>query len=134
MVAVKQLAKDYLEAGALNGLIGLYGFVGTAAADPTFLTKGGDLGTVIRVEGVDAECLDHPQIDQIARRFEAALRMFDERFRVYQYLLKRDHAEIPHRDYPNPVVQHVVLWVLNVKAVSGKTANLLLLVVSFGIH
>jgi type IV secretory pathway VirB4 component len=41
-------------------------------------TKGGDLGTVIRLEGVDAECLDHPQIDQMAPRFETALRMFDE--------------------------------------------------------
>ncbi len=108
MVAVKKLARDYVEAGAFNTLVSLCGFVGNDPADPTFLTKGGDLGTVIHVEGVDAECLDHPQIDQIARRFEAALRMFDERFRVYQYLFKRGNAEIPHRDYPNPVVQQAI--------------------------
>ena len=49
MVALKKLAKDYLEAGAFNALIGLQGFVGIDDADPAFLTMGGDLGTVIRV-------------------------------------------------------------------------------------
>lgn len=108
MVAVNKLAKDYVEPGAFNTLVSLYGFVGADPADPAFLTKGGDLGTVIRVEGIDAECPDHPQIDQVARRFEAALRILDERFRVYQYLFKRDHAAIPHRDYPNSVVQRAI--------------------------
>jgi hypothetical protein len=40
--------------------------------------------------------------------FEAALRIFDERFRVYQYLLKRDQTDIPHREYSNPVVQKAI--------------------------
>lgn len=105
MTPVKEIARSFTEAGALNRLIGFHSFIGETDADPAFLTKAGDVGTVLRVQGVDAECLDYPQIDQVARRFEAALRMFDERFRVYQYLLKRDHAEIPHRDYPNPVVE-----------------------------
>jgi type IV secretion system protein TrbE len=108
MIAVKKITRDFREAGAFHTLIGLHGFVGKDDADPTFLTKSGELGTVLKVEGVDAECLDHLQIDQIARRFEAALRMFDERFRVYQYLLKRDHAEIPHREYENPVVRQAI--------------------------
>jgi type IV secretion system protein TrbE len=108
MSAVKHITRDFREAGAFHTLVGLHGFVGANADDPTFLTKSGDLGTVLKVEGVDAECLDHPQIDQIARRFEAALRMFDERYRVYQYLLKRDRAEIPHREYENPVVRQAI--------------------------
>ena len=108
MVKVSRIATDYTEAGAMNSLIGLWGFLSEGDQDSTFLTKGGEVGVVIRVEGVDAECLDHPQIDQIARRFEAAIRVFDERFRVYQYLLKRDQAEIPHRKYSDPVVQKAI--------------------------
>src|SRR5207249_8525323 len=74
----------------------------------TFLTKNGDLGVVFRVPGIDAECLDHAERDHAARRFEGAVRALDERFRVYQYLLKRDHASIPHRHYESPVVEQAI--------------------------
>jgi type IV secretion/conjugal transfer VirB4 family ATPase len=104
MIRVGQIAKEYLEAGAMSSLIGLFGFVD----EHTFLTKSGDLGVVFRVPGVDAECLDHVERDQIARRFEGAVRALDERFRIYQYLLKRDHAEIPHRHYENAVVEQAI--------------------------
>jgi type IV secretory pathway VirB4 component len=104
MIRIGQIAKEYLEAGAMSSLIGLFGFVD----EHTFLTKSGDLGVVFRVPGVDAECLDHSERDQIARRFEGAVRALDERFRIYQYLLKRDHAEIPHRHYENAVVEEAI--------------------------
>ena len=104
MIRIGQIAKEYLEAGAMSSLIGLFGFVD----EHTFLTKSGDLGVVFRVPGVDAECLDHVERDQIARRFEGAVRALDERFRVYQYLLKRDHAEIPHQHYENSVVEQAI--------------------------
>ena len=111
MIRVGQIAKEYLEAGAMSSLIGLFGFVD----EHTFLTKSGDLGVVFRVPGVDAECLDHAERDHIARRFEGAMRSLDERFRLYQYLLKHDHASIPHRHYDNPVVE---------QAISNRTAFL----------
>lgn len=104
MIRIGQIAKEFLEAGAMGSLIGLFGFVD----DHTFLTKSGDLGVVFRVPGVDAECLDHAERDLIARRFEAAVRALDERFRVYQYLLKRDHASIPYQHYNNPVVEEAI--------------------------
>jgi type IV secretion system protein VirB4 len=104
MIRVGQIAKEYLEAGAMSSLIGLFGFVD----EHTFLTKSGDLGVVFRVPGVDAECLDHAERDHIARRFEGAMRSLDERFRLYQYLIKRDHASIPHRHYDNPVVEKAI--------------------------
>ena len=47
MIPVSRIVKDYREAGAMNTLIGLYGFVD----EHCFLTKGGDLGVVLRVEG-----------------------------------------------------------------------------------
>jgi hypothetical protein len=104
MIRIGQIAKEYLEAGAMSSLIGLFGFVD----EHTFLTKSGELGVVFRAPGVDVECLDHSERDQIARRFEGAVRALDERFRIYQYLLKRDHAEIPHRHYENAVVEQAI--------------------------
>src|SRR5690606_528250 len=105
MTKLTRIRHDHRDAGALHELVNLFGFVD----ERTFLTKSGDLGVVIRIRGVDDECLDPDQVDRIARRFEATLKVFDERFRVYQYLLKRDDPEIPHRDYADhPVLQQAV--------------------------
>jgi type IV secretion/conjugal transfer VirB4 family ATPase len=104
MIRVGEILRDYLDAGAMSSLIGLFGFVD----EHTFLTKSGDLGVVFRLAGADAECLDHSQRDQIARRFESAIRSLDERFRVYQYLLKRNHAAIPHRHCENSIVDRAI--------------------------
>lgn len=104
MVPVSRIIKDYREAGAMSTLVGLYGFVDQHC----FLTKGGDLGVVFRVEGVDGECLDHAQLDQVSRRFEATVRILSENFRLYQYLLKRDGADLPHRTYENAIVRQAI--------------------------
>ena len=72
MINLAKLFKDYNDTGALNEHINLYGFV----ADHVFLTKSGDLGVVIQVEGIDYECLDQNTLDNITRRFEVALRGF----------------------------------------------------------
>ncbi len=104
MVRLADVTKEYREAGPLNALVGIH----AALDEHTFLTKGGQLLQVLRVDGVDHECLDHAQLDQIARRFEAAMRIFPGSFRVYQLLLKRDHAPLPHHDHENPAVQQAV--------------------------
>jgi type IV secretion/conjugal transfer VirB4 family ATPase len=101
VIKLDRIIKDYHESGALNARVNI-----TAAIDErTFLTKGGGLVMMLRVEGVDYECLDASEIDHVARRFESALRTFGDDFRLYQYVLKRDHASIPSRTYKNPVVQ-----------------------------
>src|SRR5258708_10203016 len=104
MTCVEEITKEYREAGALNGLIALHSTVD----DRTFLTKAGHLLQVLRVEGVDHECLDHAQLDQIARRFEAALRTLPGTFRLYQLMLKRDHAPLPSSEPANPTVREAV--------------------------
>src|SRR5579864_1162235 len=104
MIRIGQIAREYLDAGAMSSLIGLFGFVD----EHTYLTKNGDLGVVFRVPGADAESLAHAERAPAARCFEAAVRALDERFRIYQYLLKRDHAPIPHRHYDNPVVEQAI--------------------------
>src|SRR3989442_13323892 len=104
MIKLSRILKDYQESGALNALVNVH----AAVDDYTFLTKSGDLLAVVAVQGVDYECLDHSQLDQLARRFEAAVRIFDESFRVYQYLIKRDNVSIPHRHYDNPVIEEAI--------------------------
>jgi type IV secretion system protein TrbE len=125
MIRVGQIAREYFDAGAMSSLVGLFGFVD----EHTFLTKGGDLGVVFRVPGVDAECLDHAERDHTARRFEGAIRALDERFRVYQYLLKRDHALIPHRHYENAVVEQAISN--RISFLNGKSDDLYTLDVFF---
>ncbi len=105
MVNLGRAFKDYRESGALNALLAPSSFVD----DATFLTKSGGLGMVLGVRGIDYECLDAGVLDALTRRFEAALRTFDERYKVYQYLLKRDGARVPRkRAYGSRVVEEAV--------------------------
>lgn len=48
MVSVGRILRDYRDAGSVNGLLALWGFVD----DTTFLTKAGHVGVVYRVRGV----------------------------------------------------------------------------------
>ncbi|MGE3341845.1 MAG: VirB4 family type IV secretion system protein [Vicinamibacterales bacterium] len=85
MVKLRRIVRDHQDAGSINSLIAVWGFVD----DHTFITKAGHLGLVYRVAGVDYECLDQAQRRDIVHRFEASLRLLDETCRVYQYLCKR---------------------------------------------
>jgi len=70
MLRIRRILRDYDDAGSLNSLIALWGFVD----DYTFLTKAGHVGLVYRLAGVDFECLDHVQRRDVVHRYEAALR------------------------------------------------------------
>src|SRR6266851_4220932 len=78
---LNRITKEYREAAALCSQVNLFGFVD----DEIFLTKSGDVGIVLAIEGVDCECLDTNTIDNLTRRLTAAFRVFDEKSRVYQY-------------------------------------------------
>src|SRR5579862_3685983 len=104
MIPVRRILKDYREAGSVNSLISLWGFVDNT----TFLTKAGALGQVFRLRGVDYECLDHPERRAIAHRFERALRQLDESFRIYQYLIKRPAAPVTSATHRHPVVNEAI--------------------------
>jgi len=99
-----QITKDYKETPALCSQVNIFGFVD----DEFFLTKSGDLGIVLSVAGVDYECLDTSAIENLTRRLTAALRIFDEKCRVYQYLFKRNHPGIPFKTYQKPVVDSAI--------------------------
>lgn len=100
MFKLKHIRKEYDQAGALCSEINLFGFVD----EELFLTKSGDLGIVLRMEGVDYECLDINTIEDLTHRLLAAFRIFDENCRVYQYLFKRNQVNVPFRTYQNSIV------------------------------
>ena len=104
MLNLKKVLKPYTETGSLNEQVNLYGFIDPQA----FLTKSGDVGVILEVHGVDYECLDGNSLDTTTKRLESALRLFDENFRVYQYLFKRNNEAIPHKKYANPIVNTAI--------------------------
>ena len=104
MIRLDSIAQEFREARPLSELISVH----TAVDEHSFITKGGHLLTVLRVTGVDHECLDHPQLDHVARRFEAALRSLPGNFRLYQLMLKRDHAPLPHQDYADATIRRII--------------------------
>lgn len=104
MLRIARILRDYREAGSVNGLLALWGFVD----ETTFLTKAGHVGVVYRVRGVDYEGLTHGQRAAMVHRFEAALRLLDDRCRVYQYLLKRTIDPIVAAPCAQPVANEAI--------------------------
>jgi type IV secretion system protein VirB4 len=100
MTRLSHVIGAFRAAGAMNTLIPLYGFL----ADGVFLTKSGAIGLVLRLHGVDAECLDAAQRDALTRRFEVALRTWDEHTHLYQYALKRNRPPLTDVAHTHPAV------------------------------
>ena len=101
MHKIDAITKDWKEAGSFPAQVNLYGFWD----EHCFLTKSGDLGSVLKIGGVDYESLDHAGRDYAVKRLEAAFRSLDDRCRLYQILFKRNHPQIPHAEYENPLVR-----------------------------
>lgn len=104
MMTIRAIRRDHRASGALNMLLAPWAFVDEHA----FLTKGGQLGLVYRVHGVDYECLDHLQRQDVVRRFEGALRLLDERYQVYQYLFKRRIDPLVAAPCTSPVASQAI--------------------------
>jgi len=104
MVSIQRIFRDYREAGSVNSLLALWGFVD----DVTFLTKAGHVGMVFRLAGVDYECLDDAGRRAAVHRFEAALRVLDEHCRIYQYLCKRRIDPIEAAVCDDPIVNEAI--------------------------
>ena len=104
MLRLSRIFKNYSETGSLSEQINLYGFIGPHV----FLTKSGEVGVILEVRGVDYECLDSVSIDGFTKRLESALKLFDENYRLYQYLFKRNNEAIPYKLYANPIVDTAI--------------------------
>src|SRR5438552_4507736 len=119
MLKLRRIFKNYEETGSFNEQVNLYGFVDSHV----FLTKTGDLGVILEVRGVDYECLDANTLDGLTKRLESAFKLFDDNYRIYQYLFKRNNETIPHKLYDRPVVDTAIKNRLMYFA--GNTDNLL---------
>ena len=104
MLNLAKIIKPWQESGALNAQINLYGFWN----ENTFLTKSGDMGTVLKVEGIDYESLDKDSQVVAVNHLEAALKTFTTEFRIYQYLHKTSRPHIPFEEYGDPLVDAAI--------------------------
>jgi type IV secretory pathway VirB4 component len=95
MTKLSRILKDYRDSGALHAKVGIH----AALDNQTFLCKSGDLVAFLALRGLDSECLDPGQLDQVTRQFESAIRGFEEKFRVMQYLVKQARETFPHGHY-----------------------------------
>ena len=104
MIRFVRIIKDYRESGAFNALVNIH----AAIDDHTYVTKSGDVFSVLRVKGIDYEGRDPAQLNADCRRFESALRLLED-CRVYQYALKAECPPIPFERYPGlPVLDQAV--------------------------
>ncbi|MGE5360785.1 MAG: hypothetical protein ACM3NQ_17350 [Bacteroidales bacterium] len=105
MLNVRRILRDYRDAGSLNSLLALWGFVD----DDVFLTKAGHIGVVYRLAGIDYEGLRPEDLTALVHRFEAGLRLLDERCRLYQYLVKRVVDPFAASDCAQPVAREAIV-------------------------
>lgn len=99
----RQLIREQIGAGALSKTLAPYEFL---AESGVFITQAGHVAAVLQIEPVPFECSDQEQLDSLARRWEAALRVIDPEMRVYQYAMRREVDSTPHREVENRVLQH----------------------------
>jgi type IV secretion/conjugal transfer VirB4 family ATPase len=104
VLSVKRILRDYEDAGSVNSLISLWGFVDDAA----FLTKAGHVGIAYRLRGIDYEGLTHAQRAAIVHRLEAALRLLDEHWHLYQYVVKRTIPPVSAATCSQPVANEAI--------------------------
>jgi type IV secretion/conjugal transfer VirB4 family ATPase len=128
----KSILRDYRESGAFNSLVNVH----AAIDNHTFVTKGGDVLSVLKMKGIDYEGRDAAQIDADCRHFESALRLLED-CRIYQYSLKAECAPIPFERYPNlPVLDQAVenrIEFYNSKAAPLSNLDIFLVIVYEGV-
>jgi type IV secretion system protein VirB4 len=79
------------------------------ANDKAFVTRDGACGVVLSLRGVDDECLTAEHLEALSHTLTAAYRLFDERFRLYQYLIKTRLSDLPRKQtYASGHVESVV--------------------------
>jgi type IV secretory pathway VirB4 component len=106
-------------AGACADEIALLRFID----DITFETKLGDLGMILSLAGIDPDCRTDEVLNAFTRRYESAMRSFDDRFRVYSYIIKRSGATPPYREHYSTYAATVAVH-RRVKALEARSGSL----------
>ncbi len=105
MVNLKRLFKPYKDMPAFSDYIDIVEFID----DNVFFTKSLQLGVILSVKGIDYESVITSQLDSLTSRLERAFRLFDSRYRVYQYFFRQSHPVIPAREYTPGSVASVIV-------------------------
>ncbi|MGH9437646.1 MAG: VirB4 family type IV secretion system protein [Terriglobia bacterium] len=104
-MTARELLLHYRKSRAFHSAVPIRSF----ATEEVFLTRQGACGLVVSLRGTDDECLTPERLEAISHALVAALRIFDERFRLYQYLIKTGLREIPRKEeYTSHNVESVV--------------------------
>src|ERR1039457_5808610 len=88
-----RILDQHRHAGAIHDEIQLLRFVN----ETVLQTKSGSFGMALEVSGLDPGGRLEGALDNYSRPLEGALKPLDERFRLYQYVIKRFDASIPRR-------------------------------------
>ncbi len=104
MVDLKKLLQPYRKSGTLHSLFSVHRFL----TRHVFLTRSGALGVVLKLRGMNPETQESDLIEAQNKRVLNALRAFGPRFRIYQYLLKQEGAQVETGSYHNEVVRQTV--------------------------
>src|SRR5947209_1215062 len=84
-VNLKDVQKGHSHSRSFSSVVNPLGFID----GKTFVTKSGDVGTVVSLRPQDSECRDTESIAATIARIKSALLSFDERFVITQYLTKK---------------------------------------------
>lgn len=104
MLSRGAISGEYRDAGSVNALLAIWGFVD----DYVFITKAGHLGIVYRATGRDPECLDVARRRDVVHTFEAGLRLLDEQCRLYQYYCRQRITPLRAARSADPMVDEAV--------------------------
>jgi type IV secretion/conjugal transfer VirB4 family ATPase len=85
ITSIKRVRHEFTSAGAMHEVLAPCAFVGPNVV----MTKQRDVFMVLRVEGVDPECMEDAEVARICERFDVALRVLGAGHRIYQYVSKR---------------------------------------------
>lgn len=100
MVSLKGILKDYRDSRAFHTLVNIYGYLDAR----TWLTKTGDVASVLLLGGPDTECLEPQQLDGVVNRLTSGLRVFGGNFVVNQYWTKRLILPLEAESFEDPFV------------------------------
>jgi type IV secretion system protein VirB4 len=104
MLKLEAIRHHWKQAGSFPAHLNLFGFWD----EVSFLTKSGDLGSTLKISGVDYESLDHSGRDYVSKRLEAAFRTLSHKARLYQTLFRHNRPQISHQEYQDSLVQGAV--------------------------
>jgi type IV secretion system protein TrbE len=100
MMDLREFSRRFEESRPFHELLNIACFIDSEV----FLTKDGSVGLVLRDVGIDEDCLEPARIDLLVSKRVAALRAFDDRFDISQYILKRSSPPADTPVFKNPAL------------------------------